>query len=83
MAVSPEGNTSFAPHFASTLMELNSASEEDLSDHAPITVDVHLTEPPPLSYGEPALTQLTRSNPRSKLARLPARPITQPRQLLG
>jgi hypothetical protein len=40
------GKYQFAPHFARTLMELNSAPEESLSDHAPITVDLPLTEPP-------------------------------------
>jgi endonuclease/exonuclease/phosphatase family metal-dependent hydrolase len=43
----PGGKYQFAPHFAWTLMELNSGPEESLSDHAPITVDLPLTEPPP------------------------------------
>lgn len=42
------GPFQFAPHFGQTLMELNSAPEDSLSDHAPITVDLPLTEPPPL-----------------------------------
>ena len=45
----PGGKYQFAPHFAWTLMELNSGPEESLSDHAPITVDLPLTEPPPLA----------------------------------
>ena len=43
----PGGKYQFAPHFAWTLLELNNAPEESLSDHAPITVDLPLTEPPP------------------------------------
>jgi endonuclease/exonuclease/phosphatase family metal-dependent hydrolase len=43
----PGGKYQFAPHFAWTLLELNSAPQESLSDHAPITVDLPLTEPPP------------------------------------
>jgi hypothetical protein len=42
----PGGKYQFASHFARTLMEVNSAPEESLSDHAPITVDLPLTEPP-------------------------------------
>ncbi len=42
------GKYQFAPHFAWTLLELNSAPPGSLSDHAPITVDLPLTEPPPL-----------------------------------
>jgi endonuclease/exonuclease/phosphatase family metal-dependent hydrolase len=45
----PGGKYQFAPHFAWTLMELNSGPEESLSDHVPITVDLPLTEPPPLA----------------------------------
>ena len=41
------GKYQFAPHFAWTLLELNNAPEESLSDHFPITVDLPLTEPPP------------------------------------
>ena len=41
------GKYQFAPHFARTLLELNNAPEESLSDHFPITVDLPLTEPPP------------------------------------
>jgi endonuclease/exonuclease/phosphatase family metal-dependent hydrolase len=44
----PGGKYQFAPHFAWTLMELNSAPADNLSDHAPITVDLPLTEPPPM-----------------------------------
>src|SRR5437879_10620214 len=44
----PGGKYQFAPHFAWTLMELNSGPEESLSDHAPITVDLPLTQPPPI-----------------------------------
>ena len=43
----PGGKYQFAPHFAWTLMELNNAPQEPLSDHAPITVDFPLSEPPP------------------------------------
>jgi len=42
----PGGKYQFAPHFARTLMELNNAPEDSLSDHFPITVDIPLTEPP-------------------------------------
>jgi endonuclease/exonuclease/phosphatase family metal-dependent hydrolase len=42
----PGGKYQFAPHYAWTLMELNNAPDEALSDHAPITVDLPLTEPP-------------------------------------
>ena len=44
----PGGKYQFAPHFAWTLMELNNAPDESLSDHFPITVDIPLTEPPAL-----------------------------------
>jgi len=44
----PGGKYQFAPHFARTLMELNSAPVDNLSDHAPITVDLPLNEPPPM-----------------------------------
>ena len=44
----PGGRYQFAPHFAWTLMEMNSAPVDNLSDHAPITVDLPLTEPPPM-----------------------------------
>jgi endonuclease/exonuclease/phosphatase family metal-dependent hydrolase len=43
----PGGKYQFAPHFGSTLTELNNAPDDPLSDHAPITVDLPLTEPPP------------------------------------
>jgi endonuclease/exonuclease/phosphatase family metal-dependent hydrolase len=42
----PGGQYQFAPFFAWTLLELNNAPDESLSDHAPITVDLPLTEPP-------------------------------------
>ena len=42
----PGGKYQFAPHFAWTLMELNEAPTVPLSDHAPLTVDLPLTEPP-------------------------------------
>jgi endonuclease/exonuclease/phosphatase family metal-dependent hydrolase len=42
----PGGSYKFAPHFARTLQELNTAPGVSLSDHAPITVDLPLTEPP-------------------------------------
>jgi endonuclease/exonuclease/phosphatase family metal-dependent hydrolase len=44
----PGGKYQFAPHFGWTLMELNTAPVDSISDHAPITVDIPLTEPPPL-----------------------------------
>src|SRR5215467_2275968 len=44
----PGGKYQFAPHFAWTLMELNNAPDEALSDHAPMTIDLPLTEPPAL-----------------------------------
>jgi endonuclease/exonuclease/phosphatase family metal-dependent hydrolase len=40
------GSYKFAPHFAHTLQELNDAPDDPLSDHAPITVDIPLSEPP-------------------------------------
>lgn len=45
----PGGSYKFAPHFAWTLQELNSAPDTSLSDHAPLIVDLPLTEPPPLT----------------------------------
>jgi hypothetical protein len=36
----------FAPHFGRTLKALNDAPKERISDHAPITVDLPLAEPP-------------------------------------
>jgi len=39
------GSYKFAPHFGRTLQELNGAPDDPLSDHAPITIDVPLTEP--------------------------------------
>lgn len=42
----PGGSYKFAPHFGWTLQELNTAPDVSLSDHAPITVDLPLTEPP-------------------------------------
>ena len=42
----PGGKYQFAPHFGRTLTELNNAPEESLSDHAPLVVDLPLTEPP-------------------------------------
>jgi endonuclease/exonuclease/phosphatase family metal-dependent hydrolase len=44
----PGGKYQFAPHFAWTLTELNNAPDKSLSDHAPITVDLPLAEPPSL-----------------------------------
>ena len=45
----PGGNYQFAPHFGRTLVEVNDAPEEPLSDHFPLTVDLPLTEPKPLN----------------------------------
>jgi len=42
----PGGKYQFAPHFGSTLTELNSAPVHPLSDHSPLTVDLPLVEPP-------------------------------------
>jgi hypothetical protein len=39
------GNYKFAPHFGRTLLEMNEAPDEPLSDHSPITIDVPLEEP--------------------------------------
>jgi endonuclease/exonuclease/phosphatase family metal-dependent hydrolase len=36
----------FAPHFGRTLKQLNEATRERISDHAPIMVDLPLAEPP-------------------------------------
>ena len=47
----PGGKYQFAPHSAWTLMELTNAPDESLSDHAPVTVDLPLTEPPPRATG--------------------------------
>jgi len=49
----PGGKYQFAPHFARTLIEVNYAPEDSLSDHTPLTVDVPLTEPPPLGPKNP------------------------------
>jgi endonuclease/exonuclease/phosphatase family metal-dependent hydrolase len=38
----------FAPHFGRTLKSLNEALRDRISDHAPITVDLPLAEPPPV-----------------------------------
>jgi endonuclease/exonuclease/phosphatase family metal-dependent hydrolase len=37
----------FAPHFGRTLKRLNDAVPDRISDHAPLTVDLPLVEPPP------------------------------------
>jgi endonuclease/exonuclease/phosphatase family metal-dependent hydrolase len=50
----PGGEYKFAPHFGWTLMELNTAPVDNLSDHAPITVDIPLTEPPPIRSAQPS-----------------------------
>jgi len=42
----PGGKYQFAPHFGATLTELNNAPVHPLSDHAPLTVDLPLAEPP-------------------------------------
>ena len=47
----PGGKYQFAPHLAWTLIELNNAPDQSLSDHAPITVDLPLTEPAPRAIG--------------------------------
>jgi endonuclease/exonuclease/phosphatase family metal-dependent hydrolase len=39
------GSYKFAPHFGRTLQELNGAPDDPLSDHAPITIDVPISEP--------------------------------------
>lgn len=49
----PGGKYQFAPHYGRTLMELNSAPDDNLSDHAPLTVDIPLTEPPPARTPSP------------------------------
>ena len=49
----PGGKYQFAPHYGRTLMELNNAPDESLSDHFPMTVDIPLTEPPPLHASSP------------------------------
>jgi hypothetical protein len=49
----PRGKYQFSPNFGWTLMELNTAPDESLSNHAPMTVDVPLTEPPPLRASQP------------------------------
>jgi endonuclease/exonuclease/phosphatase family metal-dependent hydrolase len=54
----PGGKYQFAPHFARTLIELNYAPDEELSDHPPLTVDLPLTEPPPIG----ATTQSVRNH---------------------
>jgi hypothetical protein len=36
----------FAPHFLVTMGELNESVDDRVSDHAPMTVDLPLTEPP-------------------------------------
>src|SRR4029077_2338111 len=42
----PGPSYKFAPHFGRTLQDLNGAPDVPLSDHAPITVDIPLSEPP-------------------------------------
>jgi endonuclease/exonuclease/phosphatase family metal-dependent hydrolase len=41
-----EGPYRFAPHFGRTLKPLNEALTDRISDHAPLTVDLPLVEPP-------------------------------------
>jgi hypothetical protein len=36
----------FAPHFPLTMRDLNNAVPDGVSDHAPITVDLPLSDPP-------------------------------------
>ena len=52
----PGGRYQFGPHFAWTLMELNTAPVDSLSDHAPITVDLPLKEPPSLPSTQASTT---------------------------
>jgi hypothetical protein len=40
-----EGQSSFAPHFAETMRELNESVDDRVSDHPPMTVDLPLREP--------------------------------------
>ena len=47
----PGGKYQFAPHYAWTLKELDYAPNHSLSDHAPLTVDLPLTEPPMRTSG--------------------------------
>jgi endonuclease/exonuclease/phosphatase family metal-dependent hydrolase len=49
----PGGKYQFAPHFARTLVELNNAPEDSLSDHFPMVVDIPLAEPPPFVQKAP------------------------------
>ena len=49
----PGGKYQFAPHFARTLVELNNAPEDSLSDHFPMVVDIPLAEPPPFGQKAP------------------------------
>jgi hypothetical protein len=51
-----EGPHLFAPHFGRTLKSLNDALKDRISDHAPLTVDLPLSEPP-LSKGRRARLQ--------------------------
>lgn len=44
-----DGSYKLAPHYGATLFDLNFAMEEPFSDHAPITVDLPLNEPPAMS----------------------------------
>jgi hypothetical protein len=41
----PEQSYIFAPHFSTTMRELNDSVEDHISDHPPMTVDVPLSEP--------------------------------------
>lgn len=43
------GSYKFAPHFGRTLQEMSDAPDQSLSDHFPLTVDIPLTEPPPVA----------------------------------
>jgi endonuclease/exonuclease/phosphatase family metal-dependent hydrolase len=49
----PGGKYQFAPHFARTLLELNNAPEDSLSDHFPMVVDIPLAEPSPFGQKVP------------------------------
>ncbi len=48
----------FAPHFPVTMRDLNNAVPDGISDHAPITVDLPLTDPAAVKAGTGLITSI-------------------------
>lgn len=56
------GSFKFAPHYGSTLYDLNFAFDENLSDHAPVTIDLPLDEPMELTKIEKKEAKIDNRN---------------------